>query len=88
MVGVLPLLLLIRVPSEEKVTHLKTGTGTRSNALTLICTPHSLLELPDLRDFNSQQAKFGVQIGTRIVEVKTQMTDLFVVSYRIPIWSI
>ena len=48
-------------------------TGTRRNAL--ICTQHSLLELPDLRDFNKL---CGVQIG--IVEVKTQMTDLFGVS--------
>ena len=37
-------------------------TGTRRNAL--ICTPHSLLELPDLRDSNKL---CGVQIG--IVEV-------------------
>ena len=45
-------------------------TGTRRNAL--ICTPHSLLELPDLRDSNKL---CGVQIG--IVEV-VYLNDLFI----------
>ena len=51
-------------------THEKTGTSTRRNAL--ICTPHSLLELPDLRDSNKL---CGVQIG--IVEV-VYLNDLFI----------
>ena len=45
-------------------------TGTRRNAL--ICRPHSLLELPDLRDSNKL---CGVQIG--IVEV-IYLNDLFI----------
>ena len=52
-----------------------TKVGTRRNAL--ICRPHSLLELPDMRDSSKL---CGLQIGIVHVEVKTQMTDLFVVS--------
>ena len=49
-------------------THEK--TGIRRNAL--VCRPHGLLELPELRDFNKL---CGVQIG--IVEV-VYLNDLFI----------
>ena len=48
-------------------------TGTRRNAL--ICRPHSLLELPDLRDSSKL---CGLQIG--IVEVVAKKNILFGVS--------